>query len=70
MAISLLVRHPTLRGRCTALATVTVSGEDSRYYPAEWLAYLDGEQMAVAWTDNNGKQRNYGYDASGHDRGT
>ena len=35
--------------------TLSFSGEDVSYYPAVWLAYLDGEQVAVAWTDNLGK---------------
>lgn len=37
------------------IVSVTVSGEDSRYYPALWLACMDGEQTAVAWTDNASK---------------
>ena len=44
---------PDLARPLQGIVTVTVSGEDSRYYPAEWLAYLDGEQMAGAWTDNS-----------------
>jgi hypothetical protein len=46
---------PDLAQSLHGIVTMTISGEDSRYYPAEWLAYLDGEQMAVAWTDNTGK---------------
>jgi hypothetical protein len=39
----------------SGVVTLTVSGGDSRYYPAEWLSYVDREQTAVAWTDNLGK---------------
>jgi hypothetical protein len=46
---------PDLTRSLHGIVTMTVSGKDSRYYPAEWLAYLDGEQMAVGWTDNTGK---------------
>ena len=40
----------TLRG----LVTLTLSGGDSRYFPAEWIGYIDGEQLNIAWTDNLG----------------
>jgi hypothetical protein len=43
--------HQTLRG----LLSLTVSGTDSRYYPAEWVGYIDGELLTIAWTDNSGK---------------
>jgi len=35
--------------------TLSVSGKDGRYYPAEWLAYIDGEMLTAGWTDNLGK---------------
>ncbi len=35
--------------------TLSVSGKDARYYPAEWLAYIDGEMLTAGWTDNLGK---------------
>jgi hypothetical protein len=46
---------PDLARPLRGIVTMTVSGEDSRYYPALWLAYLDGEQTGVTWTDNTGK---------------
>ena len=46
---------PDLARPLHGIVSVTVSGEDSRYYPALWLAYMDGEQTAVVWTDNTGK---------------
>ena len=52
---SITATQPDLARTLHGIVNLSVSGEDSSYYPAVWLAYLDGEQVAVAWTDNFGK---------------
>ncbi len=52
---SITATQPDLARTLHGVVNLSVSGEDSSYYPAVWLAYLDGEQAAVAWTDNFGK---------------
>jgi hypothetical protein len=39
----------------SALVTLSFSADDTQYFPAIWLGYIDGEFLNVAWTDNNGK---------------
>ncbi len=52
---SITATQPDLAHTLHGVVNLSVSGEDASYYPAVWLAYLDGEQAAVAWTDNLGK---------------
>lgn len=52
---SIAATQPDLARTLRGVVTLSVAGQDAIYYPAVWLAYLDGEQAAVAWTDNLGK---------------
>jgi hypothetical protein len=52
---SIAATQPDLALPIRSVVTLRVSGEDLSYYPALWLAYVDGEQVAAAWTDNLGK---------------
>jgi hypothetical protein len=42
---------PTLRG----VVKLSFAGTDSRYFPAQWIGYIDGELLTVGWTDNLGR---------------
>jgi hypothetical protein len=45
----------TLPSPLRGVAALSFSGYDSRYYPAVWLGYIDGELLGTAWTDNRGR---------------
>ncbi len=52
---SMKIAGPALPSTLSGTLTLSFSATDTRYYPALWLGYIDGEILASAWTDNLGR---------------
>ncbi len=55
---TLAVMSPNLMHTLRGLVTLKMVGTDSQYYPAYWLANVDGQQVSLTYTDNAGLKTN------------
>jgi hypothetical protein len=53
---SLVVTAPDLTKPISGNVKMSMNGSDSQHYPALWMVDIDGQNVTVAWTDNNGTQ--------------
>jgi hypothetical protein len=53
---SLVVTAPDLTKPISGNVKMSMNGSDSQHYPSLWMVDIDGQNVTVAWTDNNGTQ--------------